>query len=98
MNAYLVFSGSGPILLLSSYATLEDPRLLARLRAKGIEKFLAYEVSLDAVRARYGESFAAVAQDLADRADARVLDSNGHQILNNFSLRELGAPIPHEGQ
>jgi hypothetical protein len=98
MNAYLVFSGSGPILLLSSYQTLEDPRLLARLRAKGIEKFLAYEVSLDAVRTRYAESFVAVAQDLADRADARVLDSNGHQILSNFSLRELGSPILHEGQ
>jgi hypothetical protein len=98
MSAYLVFSGSGPILLLSSYATLEDPRLLARLRAKGIEKFLAYEVSLAAVRARYRETFVAIAEDLADRANARVLDSNGHQILSNFSLRELGAPHFHEGQ
>jgi hypothetical protein len=98
MNAYLVFSGSGPILLLSSYATLEDPRLLARLRAKGIEKFLADEVSLAAVRARYRETFAAIAEDLADSADARVLDSNGHQIPSNFSLRELGAPHFHEGQ
>lgn len=96
LSAYLLFSGTGPILVLSSYPRLLDPRLVAKLRYKGIEKFIAYAVDLDAARSRYQHSFAAIAADLDDVEDVRVLDFNGHQIMANFSLAELGEPIKHE--
>ena len=96
-RAYLIFTGSGPILVLSSYPTLTDERLLTKLRYKGIDKFLAYEVALAAVEARYGHAYASVAADLAGSEDIRVLDFNGHQIMANFSLGELGEPIKYEG-
>jgi hypothetical protein len=97
MRAYLIFTGSGPILVLSTYPELTDDRLIGKLRYKGIDKFLAYEVDLDAVRSRYEHSFASVAKDLEEEEDIRVLDFNGHQIMANFSLGSLGEPIKFEG-
>lgn len=98
MRAYLIFTGSGPILVLSTYPRLTDERLVGKLRYKGIDKFIAYEVQLDAVRARYEHSFDNIAEDLAHGAeDVRVLDFNGHQIMANFSLGSLGEPIKFEG-
>jgi len=48
------------------------------------------------VRDRYAEFFDNVAKDLDGVEDMRVLDFNGHQIMANFSLSELGEPIKFE--
>jgi hypothetical protein len=93
VRSFLIFTGTGPILVLSTYPELTDPRLVAKLQYKGISKFIAYEVALDAVRARYSDSFDGVASDLGEIEDIRVLDFNGHQIMANFALDELGEPI-----
>lgn len=92
-RAYLLFTGSGPILVLSSYSELTDERLLEKLRFKGIEKFMAYEVDLRAVENRYSDACSAIARDLQAFEDIRVLDFNGHQIMANFALDELGEAI-----
>ena len=92
-RAYLIFTGTGPILALSTYPKLTDERLVEKLRHKGIEKFLAYEVELEAVKNRYGEAYSRISSDLAGAQDIRVLDFNGHQIMANFSLDKLGDPI-----
>ena len=97
IRAYLVFTGSGPILVLATYPNLTDDRLVGKLRYKGIDKFIAYEVDLGAVRERYPQSFDNVAKDLDAEEDLRVLDFNGHQIMANFSLDKLGEPIKFEG-
>lgn len=93
VRAYLVFTGSGPILLLVTFPSLTDPRLLGKLAHKGIAKFIAYEVPVERARALYGATFAAVAGDLAGVEDLRVLDFNGHHIFAAFRLDELGVPI-----
>ena len=93
IRSFLIFTGTGPILVLSTYPELVDDRLVAKLRHKGISKFIAYEVSIEAVRSSYGHSYASVERDLADAEDIRVLDFNGHQIMANFALTELGDPI-----
>jgi hypothetical protein len=92
-RAFLIFTGTGPILALSTYASLTDERLIDKLRYKGIDKFIAYEVDVEAVRGRYETSFANISADLAGGEDIRVLDFNGHQIMSNFSLDELGEPV-----
>jgi hypothetical protein len=94
-KAYLIFTGTGPILVLSTYPKLTDERLVEKLRYKGIDKFLAYEVELEAVKERYPESFSGILEDLESVEDIRVLDFNGHQIMANFSLEELGDPIKY---
>ena len=97
IRSFLIFTGTGPILVLSTYPELTDGRLVEKLRYKGISKFIAYEVSHDAVRSRYGQAYASVARDLDEVEDIRVLDFNGHQIMTNFSLDELGEPIKFGG-
>jgi len=96
-QTYLIFTGTGPILVLSTYPELTDERLLKKLRYKGINKFIAYEVDTEAVQKRYLGSFDGIAGDLFSVEDIRVLDFNGHQIMANFSLDELGEPIKYSG-
>lgn len=96
-RAYLIFTGTGPILVLSTYSELTDERLINKLRFKGIDKFIAYEVDLAAVKKRYRHTFENIAEDLKKVEDIRVLDFNGHQIMANFSLDELGEPIKFGG-
>ena len=97
LRAYLIFTGTGPLLVLSSYPKLTDHRLVEKLRYKGIERFMAYQVDLDAVEARYPDSFGSVVGELDAVEDVRVLDFNGHQIMANFSLDSLGDPIKFGG-
>lgn len=93
IRAYLIFTGTGPILVLSTYPELTDERLVEKLHYKGIDKFIAYEVELEAAQQRYSHSYQSIAEDLEGSQDVRVLDFNGHQIMANFSLEELGEPI-----
>ena len=97
IRAYLIFTGTGPILVLSTYPNLADERLVSKLHYKGISKFIAYEVALSAVKERYDHSFANVARDLEGVEDMRVLDFNGHQIMANFSLNALGEGVKFGG-
>ena len=97
MKAGVFFTGTGPILLLTSYETLDDPNLVEKLSAKGIKKYIAFEVSEPKVRDRYGKQYNVIMGDLSQTDDLRVLDYDGHHVFYNFTFEELGAPIYHEG-
>ncbi len=96
MKAGIFFTGSGPIVLLTSYNSFTNPNLIQKLTAKGIRKFIAYEVPERSVRATYGSHFDAVLSDLHQEDDLRVLDYDGHHVLTHFSLKELGTPVVYE--
>jgi hypothetical protein len=96
MKAGIFFTGSGPIVLLTSYASLSAPHLLEKLAAKGIDRFIAYEVDVSEVRKQYGKHFEVILKDLQQSDDLRVLDYDGHRAFRNFRLRELKQPIYHE--
>jgi hypothetical protein len=96
MRAYLVFTETGPILILTSCTNITDTPLIEALRRRGIDKFIAYEVSTDEVHRLYGVPFEVVASDLEQGKEMRVLDFNGPHIFEAFALSELGAPIPYE--
>jgi len=96
VKAALIFTGSGPIAILTTHETLTDPDLVARFSAKGIRKFLAFEVPVEAVQAKYRAHYDHVLEDIKQEDDLRVVDENGHRIYAAFSLRELGAPIVWE--
>jgi hypothetical protein len=97
MKAALLFAGSGPLVIVTSYASLTDPALLDKLRAKGIKKFIAYEIPLAMAEKRYGGHFQVVMRDLHESDDLRVLDFNGERAFSLFHLNELGVPIMFEG-
>lgn len=96
MKAYFLFTAYGPLVILTSYDFMTNPELLKRLESKGITKFIAHEVPLEAARSRYGVHFDIVCQDLHQSDDMRVLDYSGERAFRNFGFRELGPPIYYE--
>jgi len=96
MKAGIIFTGTGPILILTTYESFGDPDLIAKLAAKGITKYIATEVPVETAKSKYGNHFAVVLGDLRQTDDLRILDYNGHNVLRNFSFKEMGKPIYHE--
>ena len=86
MKAGIFFTGTGPILILTSYESLTDPKLVEKLASKGIKKYIAYEVPEGKVKERYGQHFQVILGDLKQSDDLRVLDYDGHHVFYNFSL------------
>ena len=96
MKAGIIYTGSGPILVLTSYDSLTNLDFVKKLLSKGIKKFIAFEVPEALVKEKYGQHFNVIMGDLYQTDDLRVLDYDGHHVFNNFTFKELGAPIYHE--
>ena len=96
MQALMLFGGSGPVVILTSHESATDPALVEKLRSKGLEKFIAYQIPLDLARERYAGHFEVVMNDLRESDDLRVLDFNGERAFRLFHLNELGSPTMHE--
>ncbi|TNF94275.1 MAG: cytosolic protein [Gammaproteobacteria bacterium] len=96
MKAAMLFTGSSPIVVLTSYDSLTDANLIEKLTAKGINRFIAYEIPMALAEERYGGHFKVVLNDLHETDDLRVLDFNGDRAFGLFKLSELGEPITYE--
>ena len=96
MKAGIYFTGSGPVVIVTSYDSLTNPRLVEKLSSKGIKKFIAYEVPMDKTIEKYGNHYNVVMHDLKQEDDIRVLDYDGHHIFSKYSFKELGSPILYE--
>ena len=64
MNAGIIFTGTGPILILTTYGSFKDEKLIEKLNLKGIKKFIAYEVPVDLVKEKYGQQFDVIMKDV----------------------------------
>jgi hypothetical protein len=96
MKSALMFTGSGPLVIITSHGSLTDAGLLDKLRAKGIDKFIAYEIPVAVAEQRYGGHFQVVLRDLTESDDLRALDFNGERAFRLFHWSELGAPLMYE--
>jgi len=96
MKAYFLFTAGGPLIILTSYESVTSPQLLARLAAKGIDKFVASEIPIELAMSRYSAHFDAVCRDLHESDDLRILDYNGQRAFKSFGFSELGPPVYHE--
>ncbi len=96
MKTFLLFTGTGPLVVLSSHASVEDPVFLNKLEAKGISKFIAHEIPLDVVKERYGAHYDIASHDLNETDDLRVIDFDGQRILRLFKFSEYGPQYMHE--
>ena len=97
MKAGIVFTGTGPILILTTYETFEDPKIVEKLAAKGINKYIASELPLETVKKKYGNHYNVIMGDLKQTDDLRVLDYNGYNVFYNFKFSEMGKAVYHEG-
>jgi len=96
MKSVIIFTGTGPILILTTFSSLTDPGFVEKLAVKGIKKFIAYELNPELVKAKYGSYYDTVMNDVKQTDDLRVLDYNGHNVFYNFTFSELGEPVLHE--
>ena len=96
MKAGIFFTGSGPVLILTSFDSFIEPKLIAMLQAKGIKKFIAYEVPEGEVKEKYGQHYNVVMGDLRQTDHLRVLDYDGHHVFYNFSFDNFGKPVQYE--
>ncbi len=96
MKAGIIFTGSGPILVITSFNSFTDPGLIEKLNIKGIKKFIAYEIAEDMVKEKYGKHYSIIMGDLHQADDLRVVDYDGHHVLYNFSFKDFGEPVHHE--
>ena len=96
MKAGIFFTGSGPIVIVTSHESFEDASFVEKLTAKGLKKYIAYEVPVEEVEKKYGKHFTLIINDLHQTDDLRVLDYDGHRVFENFALKGLGEPLYHE--
>jgi hypothetical protein len=96
MKVFMLLTGGGPLVIVTSFSSATAPALLEKLEAKGITKFICYEIPIDLARERYGAHFFVVEHDLRETDDLRVLDYNGARAFELFTFEELGKPISYE--
>jgi hypothetical protein len=96
MIAYLVFTSWEPFLVMTSRDAVHDGRLVEGLGRMGFEKFIAREVPIDSLRARYGVPFEVIEKEVKEGKDVRVLDYKGEHVFKNVLLDDLGTCIRHE--
>jgi hypothetical protein len=96
MKTIMLLTGSGPIIVLTSYASVTDQALLGKLQGKGIKKFIAFEIPLELAKQRYGGHFSVVVQDLRESDDLRILDYDGQRGFQLFRFAELAPPVFYE--
>ena len=94
IRAYMVFGGSGPILVLTrSTRGMQSDLARNYFAQKGINKYIAIEVSAEHAEKKYGTRFHTTATCLKSEDDIRVLDIEGHHVFYNFEYEEMGEPI-----
>jgi len=93
MKAGIILTGTGPILILTTYESFKDPNLISKLETKGIRKYIAADLPLQKVKKKYGNQYNVVMGDLKQDDDLRVLDYNGYNVFHNFPFSEMGQPV-----
>ena len=96
MKTFMLLTAGGPLVVLTSYDLITAPELLRKLKAKGITKFVAYEIPLSLAQERYGGHFFVVEHDLHETDDLRVLDYDGARAFSLFQFSELLPPETYE--
>jgi len=93
MRSFLILTGTGPLLVMTSDSCITGEALQEALRRKGIEKFIAYDVPVDRLQEYYGLPFEVIAADIERGQDLRVLDFDGPHIFDRVPFSKLGEGI-----
>ncbi|MFH1033110.1 MAG: hypothetical protein V1806_01265 [Pseudomonadota bacterium] len=92
MRCFVVISGAGTMLVLSTFKSSTHPTLVRRFKASGISRMILMEVPLSLAEERYGEVYQELKR-LISQEDFRILDLSGASVLDKFSFSEMGQPI-----
>ena len=95
MRAYVVFSSTEPVLVVSRQ-TIRSPPVLDELRRIGCLKFIAREVPIEQVRCLYGRHYDIVEEAIDRGCPLRVLDYSGRRIFRYLPFSEFGPAYRRE--
>lgn len=95
MKAVMLLTGEGALVILTSFS-ITDPIILTKLKAKGIDKFIAREIPLDLARERYGQHFKVASHDIRETEELHVIDYSGGRAFSLFKFSELGPATEYE--
>jgi hypothetical protein len=96
MTAFLIFSEREPLLVMAAAEAVADGRLIERLEAIGVDRFIAHEVPVASLRESYGVPFEVIESDIRRGKPVRILDSNGRHAFAQLCLRDLGPALWHD--
>ncbi len=99
MRAYLLWTVSGPQIILTSCDMEKEPDCLTKYGRETDQesnKYIAFELPWETIKARYGEAFDLTMKDFHQTDKLRVLDIEGERVLLNIHFSELGQPIYYE--
>ena len=95
MRAYVVFSSTEPVLVVSRQPIRSRP-VLDELRRIGCLKFIAREVPIEQVRCLYGRQYDIIEEAIARGCPLRVLDYNGRRIFRWLPFSDFGPAYQKE--
>jgi hypothetical protein len=98
MKTAILVTDSGPLLVSTTCGSLAEPGFTQTLHGKGIDKFIACEVSIDRCRRLYPRHFHEEPDGGHGKPQVDVLDTDGRRIFLNFPFAESGAPLLVERQ
>jgi hypothetical protein len=93
MKTAMLVTGSGPLLVSTTCESLAEGGFTQAMHSKGIDKFIACEVSLGRCRHLYPRHFHEQSGEACDDGHVDVLDTDGRRIFLNFPFIESGAPL-----
>lgn len=89
MRAYVVFSSSEPVLVLTRQ-TIRSKEVLDELRRIGCLKFIAREVPVSTLQTQYGQQYDVIEEAVQGGCPLRVLDYSGHRIFRYLPFSDFG--------
>ena len=95
-QAAIVITGTGAILVITTYPSIDNSNFVNQLKGKGITKFIAFGVPIDQCQHVYGAKYHNVSEGLKEAEDLEVLDIDGLHIFKNFSLKKAETPFIFE--
>lgn len=95
VKAYLVLTATGALIALTRYDLNTEPEMVKNLAA-GIGKMIAYELPMETIKRNYKAHYEHLSSDPKAKNSFIILDSDGREVFNNISLKELGQPIIYE--
>jgi len=96
MKAFLLFTATGAIVILTNCNSIKDPRLIKRLESKSINKFVAHKLPLADVKQLYESHYDTVINNPSETDELRILEYDGERVFNMFSFKILGPATYYE--
>jgi len=93
LKTFMIFTGTGPILVITRLNDMEGEVARRHMESKGIRKYIAYEVPYATAEERYGTRLHKAVDRLASEEDIRVFDVDGHHAFMVFDFTEMGEPV-----